>query len=164
LDRGVVEELEQLCLRAQRRDVLSTCASFSPVSALQPDAWESKMSLPPNWGPLIALCRQICTLEQQRNDVKHGIESHTMTTKTIFESQGRLRENIKALENMPDSQLMGRYMRDLDREEDELIQARKQLEHLREEESRLSTEIRLQQQNLLTITCELREQDPDLAP
>merc|ERR1711972_215461 len=50
----------------------------------------------------------------------------------IFENQSRLRENIKSLEQVRSGTLLDRYMNDMDKEENELIQTRRRLEEAEE--------------------------------
>lgn len=83
---------------------------------------------------------------------------------SIFESQGRLRENIKALENMPQSSLVDRYMKDLDREEDELIQTRQQIEALSSRRSGILSDIKAKRSTLRAMADEYREHGRIVSP
>lgn len=65
----------------------------------------------------------------------------------IYQNQNRLRENIKSLEKMPNSDLMKRYLRDMDKEEDDLKSIKIELEVKEKERNLLqkeSKEINLQ--------------------
>ncbi len=62
-------------------------------------------------------------------------------------NQERLRENIKSLEHMPNSDLMKRYLTDMGKEEDELKEIKGKLEYAtkeRNEQNKIKSEISLQ--------------------
>lgn len=48
----------------------------------------------------------------------------------VFTNQSRLRDNIKSMEKQHTSELVQRYMKDLDGEEDDLISTRKIIKQL----------------------------------
>jgi len=72
--------------------------------------------------------------------------------KKIFENQSRLRENIKSLEKILDSDLVRRYLKDLDRQEDDLNNTRKKIATLVEEEANINEQIKLLNLDISTIT------------
>lgn len=134
-----VDALHGMVAVASRLDVLAKLAAAckqSGSSATLPSAqWPAQWRKLPGvagaaWDAVLAWCDRWIGLDQRR--VESGAEAATVKAhvQAIVESQTRLRENIKALEKMPESPLMTRYMTDLDHEEDELIAARKQLTQL----------------------------------
>lgn len=60
----------------------------------------------------------------------------------IYQNQNRLRENIKSLEKMPNSDLMKRYLRDMDKEEDDLKAIKIELEGLEKVRNSLEKELK----------------------
>ena len=52
-----------------------------------------------------------------------------------FKNQDRLRENIRSMEKVGSNKLLERYLKDLDKEEDELIQTRRAIARLEEEDA-----------------------------
>jgi len=62
----------------------------------------------------------------------------------VFQNQQRIRENIKSLQKLRDSNLVKRYLKDLDKEEDDIISTRAFIKQYESESMQLTTE----QQNL----------------
>jgi len=60
----------------------------------------------------------------------------------VFQNQQRLRENLKSLEKVSSSTLVDRYLKDLNAEEDDLIQSRKSIDALEEEKAKLETGVK----------------------
>ena len=58
----------------------------------------------------------------------------------IFENQTRLRENIKSMEHVRTGSLLERYMNDMDKEENDLIETRKRIEASEEQNAKLSND------------------------
>ena len=88
------------------------------------------MRLPKRWEPLLKTCEQYQALESQAESAKRTLQAHQSHVEKIYESQKRIRENIKAMEKMPTSTLVQRYMDDLNKEEDDLIATREATEKL----------------------------------
>merc|ERR1712070_1290847 len=84
--------------------------------------------LPKRWEPLLKTCEQYQALESQAESAKRTLQAHQSHVEKIYESQKRIRENIKAMEKMPTSTLVQRYMDDLNKEEDDLIATREATE------------------------------------
>ena len=59
----------------------------------------------------------------------------------IFENQTRLRENIKSMEHVRTGSLLERYMNDMDKEENDLIETRKRIEEFEEVLAKMTTEV-----------------------
>jgi len=77
---------------------------------------------------LLKVAGQILALRSESADLQRQIEVHRRHTEKVFQNQNRLRENIKSLDKMTGSDLMKRYLKDLDVEEDDLIRTRKEIE------------------------------------
>jgi len=77
---------------------------------------------------LLKQASQILKLKAEIADKQRQIETHKRHIDKVFQNQARLRENIKSLDKMVGSDLMKRYLADLDIEEDDLIKTRKDME------------------------------------
>ncbi|CAF4574847.1 unnamed protein product, partial [Rotaria magnacalcarata] len=64
------------------------------------------------------------------------IKSREVHIKSIFENQERIRQNIKSLEKIDKSELMIRYLKDLNTEEDDLQQTRREIKAMQDEYSK----------------------------
>jgi len=60
----------------------------------------------------------------------------------VFQNQQRLRENLKSLEKVSSSTLVDRYLKDLNAEEDDLIQSRKSIDTHEEEKAKLEIDVK----------------------
>jgi len=154
LSPSLMGALEDLVRRQQLLAVLDSCIQHG---SLDPVGWRTTMSLPSDWGALLAACEQVQTLNAQRAETRRSIDTLKSHTSAIVTSQERLRANIKSLEKMPGSDLMARYMRDLDREEDDLIQTRTKLEELNAELNGHSDELEGKWLDLQRIAKALRK-------
>merc|ERR1712039_667171 len=77
---------------------------------------------------LLAEVRQLRLLEGERKELarKQSLSKDRVTK--IFENQSRLRDNIRSMENVRTGTLLDRYMSDMDREENDLIETRQRVE------------------------------------
>ena len=75
-----------------------------------------------------------------------------------FTNQDRLRENIRSMEKVGSNKLTDRYLKDLDKEEDELIQMRRTIARLEEEEALLVREMSAALLELGTQVQQLRDE------
>jgi ubiquitin len=136
LDSAAVQALQKLVQKQSLLTVLSTCRSAAESRVggssrnLNPATWRAKMRLPKRWEPLLKTCEQYQALESQAESAKRTLQAHQSHVEKIYESQKRIRENIKAMEKMPTSTLVQRYMDDLNKEEDDLIATREATEKL----------------------------------
>jgi ubiquitin len=76
--------------------------------------------------------RKLRDLEGQKKELarKQSLSKDRVTK--IFENQARLRDNIRSMENVRTGTLLDRYMSDMDREENDLIETRKGVEEAEE--------------------------------
>jgi ubiquitin len=81
---------------------------------------------------LLADRRKLRDLEGEKKELarKQGLSKDRV--KKIFENQARLRDNIKSMENVRTGSLLDRYMSDMDREENDLIETRQRIEEAEE--------------------------------
>jgi len=140
LEAEAISAMEKLVQTQSLLQVLETCkraaqsASAGASKALSPANWRAKMRLPASWQPLLRSCERYQTAEARLADAKRALQAHRSHVTKIHESQKRIRENIKAMEKMPTSSLVQRYMDDLNKEEDDLIATREATEKLEGEE------------------------------
>jgi len=148
--------LEQLIVDQQLKDIIQVCMG-SNTTDIAPKIWRAKVPLPTEWEALMQACEEFRRIKSKLDLVERDITSHRAHTSAIFESQSRLRENIKALENMPQSPLMERYMRDLDLEEDQLIQTRQQIGELSSEQATLKESLMTSKAQVQSIARDYKE-------
>ena len=96
----------------------------------------------------------------RKGEVRRMIDDLGSHSSAIYTSQERLRANIKSLEKMPGSDLMARYMRDLDREEDDLIQTRAKIEEHTSTLNGLLDELEASWVELVNLASALKESTP----
>ena len=92
-------------------------------------------------------------LNKRVSELNALYEDYTEAIKRNHKNQERLRENIKSLEHMSNSDLMKRYLSDMGKEEDELMDLKVKLENVskeRKEHNRVISENSVQ----LSIECE----------
>merc|ERR1711959_89495 len=89
---------------------------------------------------LLAWVRELGRLEADKKELarKQGLDATRV--KKIFENQGRLRENIKSMEYVRTGSLLERYMNDMDKEENDLIETRRRIEEAEEVLAKTSKE------------------------
>merc|ERR1712107_280777 len=98
-----------------------------------------------------AVTKEVRTiLTQIRNLQKHDIQKKEAQrkqrvdndrVKKIFQNQERLRENIRSMEHVRTGSLMERYMNDMDKEENDLIETRKRIEEAEESIAQIEQEV-----------------------
>eukprot|EP00929_Paragymnodinium_shiwhaense_P090050 TRINITY_DN5028_c0_g1_i1.p1 TRINITY_DN5028_c0_g1~~TRINITY_DN5028_c0_g1_i1.p1 ORF type:complete len:816 (+),score=223.91 TRINITY_DN5028_c0_g1_i1:72-2519(+) len=107
---------------------------------------------------LLVQVKALKALESRVQELKRQQSVCTSRVSKIFENQTRLRENIKSMENVRTGTLLERYMSDMDREENELIDTRKKSEEIDEalaaasqESSKLSLQITMKTKEMLKL-------------
>jgi hypothetical protein len=81
---------------------------------------------------------QLHEIENKKTEVKRKQTLDTSRVKKIFENQSRLRDNIKSMEAVRTGSLLDRYMNDMDKEENDLIETRRRIEEAEETQASLS--------------------------
>jgi len=84
----------------------------------------------------------ILIVDSKKKENRRLITNHTDNMKRIYDNQNRLRENIKSFDKMVGTDLVKRYLKDLDTQEDELIATRIKIDELEQVESKLDTELK----------------------
>jgi len=91
---------------------------------------------------LLAKAAKILELTQLVADISTKIDETLATINGIFTNQERLRSNIKSMEKIDSSDLMKRYLRDLDKEEDDLQKSRIEINKMQTTRANLNREIK----------------------
>lgn len=81
-------------------------------------------------------------LQKRRSDVREEIALRNSHVEKVFTNQARLRENIKSLEQLTESSLVKRYLKDLDHEEDDLMATRNLLDQYQAELQELNSVVK----------------------
>jgi methyl-accepting chemotaxis protein len=85
--------------------------------------------------------RKVLDIRANIDRLNSSIRVHENHIEKVFLNQNRLRENIRSLEKMSTSDLVSRYLRDLDQQEDDLNKTRASIDELNATSSRLATEL-----------------------
>jgi hypothetical protein len=94
----------------------------------------------------------------KKEDMERVVATHHAHIKEVYDNQSRLRENIKSMEKVASSKLVDRYLVDLDKEEDDLIDTRQvitalevQMAALERDVERLGTIVEVEVNRLLKM-------------
>jgi len=109
--------------------------------------WKGSFSIDPESGSivpksLLERVEKVLALQLRENELAHFIASKNEHINKVFLNQTRLRENIKSLEKMSDSDLVKRYLKDLDKEEDDLLKTRESIDNLEKEKRQVNKELK----------------------
>lgn len=123
--------LEKLVASKERATRLDKVASAT-VTPQELTVWREQGLLPTS---ILDLLTAIAQHEAKRTESTRVITAHQASIEATFNNQERLRENIKSLETVGKNALTDRYLADLDKEEDGLINTRRAIAALQEEDS-----------------------------
>eukprot|EP00928_Gymnodinium_smaydae_P089680 TRINITY_DN735_c0_g1_i2.p1 TRINITY_DN735_c0_g1~~TRINITY_DN735_c0_g1_i2.p1 ORF type:complete len:844 (+),score=129.08 TRINITY_DN735_c0_g1_i2:63-2534(+) len=82
---------------------------------------------------LLSQVRNLKIIQSEKAEIKRKQNVDSNRVKKIFENQQRLRENIKSMEHVRTGSLLDRYMSDMDKEENDLINTRRRVDEAEEE-------------------------------
>jgi len=99
------------------------------------------ISLVPN--SLLTKTESVLDYLNKKKEIARVLATHNDHINKIFVNQSRLRENIKSLEKILESDLVKRYLKDLDLQEDDLFETRKKIAILQEEDNRINDIIKI---------------------
>jgi ubiquitin len=91
---------------------------------------------------VLRLTQQILAARQGVSQAQAEVLDCKAHIDQVFQNQTRLRENIKSMEKQHDSDLVQRYLKDLDREEDSLISTRGKIKALQEKQAGLEVDVK----------------------
>ena len=91
---------------------------YAKITTMELDDWEKNELLTPAY--LTAL-KEVFDAENKVNELKKQMSTHEAHVKKVVQNQERLRTNIKSMEKVQSTQLVDRYLKDLNNQEDDLI-------------------------------------------
>jgi hypothetical protein len=103
----------------------------SSITDSQIRTWTPKRDLIPTL--LFDKAINIIDIQTMLRDLQKRIQSREAHIESIFENQERIRQNIKSLEKINKSALLVRYLKDLNTEEDELQETRREIKAMQDE-------------------------------
>lgn len=111
----------------------------STITDTQIRTWTPKRDLIPT--SLYDKALAIVNIQMFLRQLDTKIKSREAHIKSIFENQERIRLNIKSLEKIDKSNLMERYLKDLNTEEDDLQETRREIKTMQEEYNQKQREL-----------------------
>mmetsp|Transcript_66687 Transcript_66687/g.161317 ORF Transcript_66687/g.161317 Transcript_66687/m.161317 type:complete len:568 (-) Transcript_66687:61-1764(-) len=161
--KGVLGEETQKLLEASEqracvRRMLKRCEA--PVglgdAEVQKMPQEAYSQLPKD---LVETVQELMQLRKQRQDVQRKVTQTQARERKVFENQERLRQNIVSMEKVQNcGTLLSRYLQDLNRDEDDLQQIKKDIEASEEEKASLETAVGQLELRIATRAQRLREE------
>jgi hypothetical protein len=156
IDEKTITLLQKIITHKYIQQVLRQMID-NTITDSQIRTWTTKRDLIPT--SLYDKAVAIVDIQVIIRDLDKRIKSREAHIKSIFENQERIRQNIKSLENINKSDLMVRYLKDLNTEEDDLQQTRREIKamqdqhnqnqrQLEEKEASLKHEAKETQKNL----------------
>ena len=130
IDEKTVELIQKIIAHKFVLQVLRQITD-STLSDTQIRTWSPKKQLIPK--SLFEKSVAIVDFQRTIRDIEKQIKSHEAHIKSIFENQDRIRQNIKSLEKVEKSDLMSRYLKDLNTEEDDLQRTRRSISTLQDQ-------------------------------
>ena len=124
---------------------LRTFASSGPTESLMQTVEKENVELPPRTR---ALATKILKLSFDMGESRRILEIERAKERQVVENTTRLRDNIKSLEKFPKSSLIGRYTKDLDKEEDILLNTRTTIEKLAADLVKIERDIQVMKTDL----------------
>lgn len=118
----------------------------STITDSQIRSWTTKRDLIPT--TVFDKAVAIVDLQSILRDIEKQIKSYEAHIKSIFENQERIRQNIKSLEKIEKSELMARYLTDLNTEEDDLQKTRRNIATLQEQYNQRQRELEEKQASI----------------
>ena len=130
IDEKTVQLIQKIIAHKFVIQVLRYIAD-SNINDTQIRTWTLKRELIP--AKLFEKSVEIVELQRVIRDIEKQIKGYEAHIKSIFENQDRIRQNIKSLERVEKSDLMTRYLKDLNTEEDDLQRTRRNISALEEQ-------------------------------
>jgi len=147
LSEQVVEALQEVRAKLRLSAVLDALMHPTSLSEEKRLEWEEQQHLcaskaqQAELSELLLRVKELQGRASERKELQRKQSVAAGRVKKIFENQARLRENIKSMEHVRTGTLLDRYMSDMDKEENDLIETRKRIEEAEEESAGLDQEI-----------------------
>lgn len=157
IDSDLVQTMHHVIVREQKVSALRVIERDN-ITDVRLHQWETS-----DLGEIVpaAIMAQVHAIRKDEECVreddrcKRALEARIKTT---FANQGRLRSNITSLENMSESPLVKRYLKDLDAEEDQIIASRKKIAQITEQRAHRTKAIAAAKLALSSAAAKLREE------
>ena len=150
------KKLMDLVIKTTSARAIQTYLSVDNITFLQ--AQTSFEALKVDWKQGDQFTRNYQRMVKELREEKQTkllIETKEASVKTVFANQERLRQNLVSLEHHNKSDLVKRYLKDMSREEDDLIEKRKHIDdlkgHLQKNADNLSASVSALRR--LAMTC-----------
>jgi len=134
--------LELKVSKGERKKLLDRVSESQPmgssVSEHDLQTWREQGALPEE---ILHTLDGLHALAAKRTAGERQKEARNSEIKEVFTNQDRLRENIRSFEKFGTNVLTERYLKDLDKQEDELLAMRKAIAALEEADARLAAEM-----------------------
>lgn len=111
----------------------------STITDSQIRTWTTKRDLIPT--SIFDKAVAIIDIQNDLRNIEKQTKNYEAHIKSIFENQERIRQNIKSLEKIERSELMTRYLTDLNTEEDDLQKTRRNIAALQEQHNEKQREL-----------------------
>ena len=151
--------LELMVSKWERKARLSLVSASEPmgedVSETELQSWREQGALPKE---LLQTLDALNALKAKRAAGERQTKARIAQIKEVFTNQDRLRENIRSFEKFGTNVLTERYLKDLDKEEDELIAMRRAIAALEEADATLVSEIKAMQLVLAADVARVKEE------
>lgn len=155
LDEGSIEVLHRSLGRLRLASMLKSFLEPKSISEEQLLNWEQRECpwsadestetsdpdrLASDVREILAQLRELQSKSAETKENQRKQSTDNSRVAKIFENQTRLRENIKSMEHVRTGSLLERYMNDMDKEENDLIETRKRIEASEEQNAKLSND------------------------
>jgi hypothetical protein len=145
IDEKTIQLIEKIITHKFVQQVLRHIID-NTITDNQIRTWTSKRDLIPT--SLFDKSLAIVDIQKILRDIEKQIQLHEAHIKSIFENQERIRQNIKSLEKIEKSDLMTRYLKDLNTEEDDLQRTRRNISTLQEQRNQRQRELEEKQASI----------------
>jgi len=158
------ETLEILKTVVQRSEADAALVSIEHERFTERDLlhWTTGSSVVPG-GPVLEKVvldkvAEIIEMRASITETRRKIDYNQKLIEKVFTNQGRLRENIKSLEKakVADSNLVKRYLSDLEKEEDDLKKTRAAIETLETERTNLEKSVEEKKKAIVAMVKEMK--------
>ena len=138
IDDKTVKLIEQIIRQKYIQQVLQQMIDGT-INDGKIRSWTPKRDLIPS--TLFDKAVAIVELQSVLRGLDQRVKSREAHIKAIFENQERIRQNIKSLEKIEKSVLMDRYLKDLNTEEDDLQNTRREIKRMQDEHNQKQREL-----------------------
>jgi len=155
LSEDLLAALQKVVDRERLRDIYRKIER-NDISEKEFRAWQQEGELHEEAGGLLRMLVALRKAEADTAELKRQLSIHQAHVKKVFMNQERLRSNIQSLEKVTNTALVERYLKDLDKEEDDLIATNNVIDQLEEEQVSSQNLVKERLLELTTAAANLR--------